>query len=166
MFFDLHKNWEEKKTTMLCNRGRFILVVMSITLYYLWDGNTFQIGYPSKSVFFSPFFFCYYDCYYYLSLAHSSTLFCSFFSFILLSCLFRCRLIQLYSVRRNHGVLHFSFLPYLCDCDFFFSLSSKGWVINMTVCNIDKIYSKKTTTITKNSTKHKNIGQNNRKSNS
>lgn len=46
-FFIFEKN--------LCNRGRFILVVMSIS-WYLWAGNIFQIAFH-KSIFFSLLLF-------------------------------------------------------------------------------------------------------------
>lgn len=133
----------EKRKTMLCNRGRFILVVMSITLYYLWDGNTFQIGYPSNVAFFRSYNKI-------IIIIIIGPFLYSIRPFHLLSSLslfFCCRLVQLYSVRRNHCVEHvywiaffIFYLIFVCDCDFF--SSSNGWVINMTVCRQNLLKSK------------------------
>lgn len=114
----------EKRKTMLCNRGRFILVVMSITLYYLWDGNTFQIGYPSNVAFFCFLSFLKQNYYYY---HQSIPLFYSSVSFVLLS--FSLFLLSPRSIIFGSKeslcwacVLNciFHFLPYLCVWLWFF----------------------------------------------
>lgn len=154
---------------MLCNRGRFILVVMSITFYYLWDGNTFQIGYPSKAF---SFFLSFWPVIVIIIIIRpfSTVLSILFIS----SSLFCCRLIQLYSVRRN-CIFHFCLIFFgtviffsvaLFSCVFFKRLSHK----HETVCNIDekiqKLCSRRWNEKKENTQNVNFVVQNSRKSNS
>lgn len=123
-FFDLHKNWEEEKKKRKKEQccvivGVSYFVVMSITLYYLWDGNTFQIGNPSNMFF--PFCFCLWLLL--LSSAHFSVLFVLFICFLHFP-FSLSPLSIIFGSKWNRCVwnCNFSFLPYLCDCDFFSSL--------------------------------------------